>query len=56
MAVVKDPEAGLEFLIVALDKTADIGAECLTGVTFGGIGQRTGVPPTPSELDMSPRS
>jgi D-psicose/D-tagatose/L-ribulose 3-epimerase len=45
------PEAGLEFLTVALDKAADIGAECLTGVTFGGIGQRTGAPPTQGELD-----
>ncbi|MET3926337.1 sugar phosphate isomerase/epimerase family protein [Devosia sp. 2618] len=45
------PEAAMEFLDVAIDKTADIGAQALSGVIFGGIGQRTGLPPTEAEYD-----
>jgi D-psicose/D-tagatose/L-ribulose 3-epimerase len=47
----RDPQAGIAFLKVALDKTAAMGAEALTGVTYGGIGERTGLPPTERELD-----
>ena len=47
----RDPEAGAAFLRAALDKTAEMGAEALTGVTYGGIGERTGLPPTEAELD-----
>lgn len=47
----KHPEAALEFLKLALDQTAAIGALALTGVTYGGIGERTGVPPTEAERD-----
>ncbi len=47
----KHPEAALEFLKLALDQTAAIGALALTGVTYGGIGERTGVPPTQAERD-----
>lgn len=46
----RDPEAGVAFLKVALDKTAAMGAEALSGVVYGGIGERTGVPPTEAEL------
>jgi D-psicose/D-tagatose/L-ribulose 3-epimerase len=46
-----NPDAGLEFLKVALDKTAAMGADALSGVTYGGIGQRTGLPPSECELD-----
>ena len=40
----------------AIDMTADIGAEALSGVTFGGIGERTGVPPTQAEIDNVARA
>lgn len=50
------PDAAIEFLTAAIDKTADIGAEALSGVTFGGIGERTGVPPTQGELDNVARA
>ena len=46
-----NPEAAVAFLTVALEKTKNIGAEALTGVTYGGIGERTGNPPSESELD-----
>lgn len=46
-----NPEGAIAFLRLAIDKTADLGGEALTGVTYGGIGQRTGVPPTASEYD-----
>ena len=36
---------------VAIEKTAELGGEALSGVTFGGIGERTGVPPTEAERD-----
>ena len=47
----KHPQEAIDFLAIAIDKTADIGALALSGVTFGGIGERTGQPPTESELD-----
>lgn len=45
----RNPEAAIDHLKVALDKTAEMGCEALTGVTYGGIGERTGVPPTEAE-------
>lgn len=45
------PEAAIEHLKVAIDKTAEMGAEALSGVIYGGIGERTGVPPTQKEYD-----
>jgi len=45
------PEAAIEYLRVAIDKTAEMGAEALSGVIYGGIGERTGVPPTQGEYD-----
>ena len=45
------PEKAIDYLKVALDKTKATGAEGLSGVTFGGIGERTGHPPTEKELD-----
>jgi D-psicose/D-tagatose/L-ribulose 3-epimerase len=45
------PDKAIEFLKVAIDKTADMGALALSGVTYGGIGERTGVSPTQAELD-----
>ena len=46
-----EPEAAMAFLRFALDQTAAIGATALTGVTYGGIGERTGLPPTMAEQD-----
>jgi D-psicose/D-tagatose/L-ribulose 3-epimerase len=46
-----NPEGAKEFLRLALDQTAAIGATALTGVTYGGIGERTGLPPTEAERD-----
>ncbi len=46
-----NPQAGIDFLSLAIDKAAEMGALALTGVTFGGIGERSGLPPTPGELD-----
>ena len=45
------PDAAIEYLTLALDKTAEMGCLALSGVTFGGIGERTGRPPTPGEYD-----
>ena len=47
----RNPEGAIDFLSVALEKTAALGAEALTGVTYGGIGERSGLPPTATELD-----
>ncbi len=44
-----NPEAAVEHLTRAMDVTKAMGAEALSGVTFGGIGQRTGAPPTEAE-------
>ena len=45
------PAEAIAFLEDALDKTAAIGAWALSGVVYGGIGERTGKPPTEAELD-----
>lgn len=50
------PDEAIRHLEVAIDKTAEIGAEALTGVTYGGIGERTGVPPTQAEYDNVART
>ncbi|RCS22924.1 sugar phosphate isomerase/epimerase [Phyllobacterium salinisoli] len=50
------PDAAVEYLKVAIDKTAEMGAEALSGVIFGGIGERTGVPPTEGEYDNIARA
>lgn len=47
----RDPEAGLAFLKGAIETAAAMGAEALSGVTYGGIGERSGLPPTEAELD-----
>jgi D-psicose/D-tagatose/L-ribulose 3-epimerase len=51
-----NPEAAVDHLRVALDVTKAMGAEALSGVTFGGIGERTGVPPTQGEYDNIARA
>ena len=45
------PERAIDYLMVAIDKSAEIGAEALTGVIYGSIGERTGQPPTEAEYD-----
>lgn len=45
------PDAAIEHLKLAIEKTAEMGAEALSGVIYGGIGERTGVPPTQGEYD-----
>jgi D-psicose/D-tagatose/L-ribulose 3-epimerase len=46
-----NPDAAIAHLEEALSKAAEMGAQALSGVTYGGIGQRTGVPPTMAEYD-----
>ena len=50
------PDAAIDYLKSALDKAAEIGAEALTGVTFGGTNERTGFPPTEAEYDNLTRA
>jgi D-psicose/D-tagatose/L-ribulose 3-epimerase len=47
----KNPDGAIDFLSLAIEKTAALGAEALSGVTYGGIGERSGQPPTQTELD-----
>lgn len=47
----KNPDGAVDFLKLAVEKAAGLGATTLTGVTYGGIGERSGLPPTQSELD-----
>ncbi|PWL33237.1 MAG: D-tagatose 3-epimerase [Marivita sp. XM-24bin2] len=47
----RNPEGAKDFLRLAIEKTAGLGATALTGVTYGGIGERSGLPPTDSKLD-----
>ncbi len=46
-----NPDGAIEQLTRSLDKAAEMGAEALSGVTYGGIGQRTGLHPTMEEYD-----
>ena len=52
----KHPDLAIDYLKLALDKTKEIGAVALSGVTYGGIGERTGFPPTETELDNVART
>lgn len=47
----RNPEGAIEFLKHAIDTCAAIGALALSGVVYGGIGERSGQPPTSAELD-----
>lgn len=51
-----NPDGAIAHLIDAIDMTAAMGAEALSGVTYGGIGERTGVDPTPAEYDNIARA
>jgi len=50
------PDAAIAHLTAALDKAAEMGAEALTGVTYGGTNERTGFPPTQGEYDNVTRA
>lgn len=50
------PDAAIDHLTAALDKAAEMGAEALTGVTFGGTNERTGFLPTQAEYDNLTRA
>ena len=39
-----------------MNVAAAMGCEALSGVTYGGIGERTGVPPTEAEYDNIARA
>jgi len=52
----RDPDGAIAFLALALEKTKRLGGEALTGVTYGGIGERTGSPPTQGEMDNVART
>ena len=52
----RNPDGAIAFLKLALDKAAAIGAEALSGVVYGGIGERSGLPPTKAELDNVTRA
>lgn len=51
-----NPDGAIEHLKDAIDKAAEMGAEALSGVTYGGIGERTGVSPTAKEYDNVARA
>jgi D-psicose/D-tagatose/L-ribulose 3-epimerase len=51
-----NPEGAIAHLTHAMDVAAAMGAEALSGVTYGGIGERTGLPPTPAEYDNIARA
>ena len=51
----QDEDAALARLMQTLDCAAAMGALAVSGVTFGGIGQRSGLPPTGAELDAVAR-
>lgn len=52
----RNPEGAIDYLKVAIDKTAEMGALALSGVIYGGIGERTGLPPTEVEYDNVARA
>ena len=51
-----NPDGAIEHLKVVIDKAAKMGAEAVSGVTYGGIGERTGLPPTQGEYDNVARA
>ncbi|SFC99251.1 sugar phosphate isomerase/epimerase family protein [Tropicimonas isoalkanivorans] len=50
------PEAAVAHLKDVFETAAAMGAEAVSGVTYGGIGQRSGVPPTEEEYDNVARA
>ena len=52
----RNPDGAIAHLKAAIDKTSEMGCEALSGVVYGGIGERTGLPPTEKELDNVARA
>lgn len=52
----RNPDGAVAFLTLAFEKAAGLGATALTGVVYGGIGERTGAPPTMQERDNVARA
>jgi D-psicose/D-tagatose/L-ribulose 3-epimerase len=52
----RNPAGAIDFLTLAIKTASGLGAEALTGVTYGGIGERSGLPPTQTELDNVARA
>lgn len=50
------PDAAVEFLKVVLETAKEMGAEAVSGVVYGGIGERTDLPPTEAELSNVARA
>jgi D-psicose/D-tagatose/L-ribulose 3-epimerase len=49
------PQEATDFLHLALDKVANVGATMLSGVLYGHLGYLTGAPPTQEERDTCAR-
>ena len=52
----RDPESAIAFMKGVFDKAKEMGAEAVSGVTYGGIGERTDIPPTEAELSNVARA
>ncbi|WP_099823443.1 sugar phosphate isomerase/epimerase family protein [Oceaniglobus indicus] len=52
----RNPEGAIAHLKEAIEVAAAMGCEALSGVTYGGIGERTGQPPTMAEYDNVARA
>lgn len=50
------PDAAIDYLKKTIDVVDRMGCTALAGVTYGGIGERTGLPPTQKELDNVARA
>jgi D-psicose/D-tagatose/L-ribulose 3-epimerase len=46
----RNPEGAIDYLKVVLDTAKAMGTMAVSGVVYGGIGERSGQPPTESEL------
>lgn len=51
----RHPQEAADFLRLALDKSAEVGATFLSGVLYGHLGYLTGTPPTQEERDTCAR-
>lgn len=51
-----NPEGAVEYLKLVFDTAKAMGAEAVSGVTYGGIGERTDLPPTEFELSNVARA
>ena len=51
-----NPDGAIAHLVDTLDTAAAMGAEAVSGVTYGGIGERSGLPPTQTEYDNLARA